>query len=65
MQNQSLSAQTQICSVGQGRIYLVHLQLARGVVSRGGGWGVLTRCDRRSPAVRPMPIDNVASAEIL
>lgn len=39
MQNQSLSAQTQICSVGQGRIYLVHLQLARGVVSRGGGWG--------------------------
>jgi len=39
MQNQSLSAQ--ICSVGQGRIYLVHLQLARGVVKgvfveRGG-----------------------------
>jgi len=64
MQNQSLSAQ--ICSVGQGRIYLVHLQLARGVVK--GVFverGVLSRWDRRSPAVRPMPTDNVASAELL
>lgn len=72
MQNRRSFGAPMIASVGQGRIYSVHLQLARGVEPKGGlgwprgGWGVAVVVMLRpkvtcSAPHKPTGRDNVAS----